>query len=112
MERIYVPDLSTYRCVVVQNATTLRAYHTQPANNSSSIYEDYYYNSHYYHTTGTQNWSQYATLPVCLSSAELTDDVFYRNDMPDIFILFFGFLVIGFILPWKILTRMFKRWTL
>lgn len=112
MEKVYVPNLSDYDCVVVQNATTLRAYHDEPRNNSSSVYEDYYYNSHYYHTTGTQNWSNYSTLPVCLSSAELTDDIYYRNDLPDIMIIFFGFIIIGFLLPWKILTRMFKRWTL
>lgn len=112
MERVYVPDLSTYQCVVVQNATTLRAYHSQPQRNSSSVYEDYYYNAHYYHTTGTQTWGNTSNLPVCLSNAELTSDIYYRNDMPDIMIMFLCIVFIGFMLPWKILTRMFKRWTL
>lgn len=112
MSKIYVPNLDTYDCVVVQNATTIRAYHDEPQRNDSSVYEDYYYTSGYTYTTGTQSWSNYANLPVCLSPNELTDDVYYRQDLPDIMIIFFGFVIIGLILPWKIITRLFKRWSL
>lgn len=112
MSKIYVPNLSEYQCVVVQNATTLRAYTTEPRRNSSSVYDDYYYMAHYTNTTGTQTWGSTSTLPTCLSTAQLTDNVYYRNDFSDILIIFSIIVIFGLVLPWKIFTQMFKRWRL
>lgn len=111
MSKIYVPDLDSYKCVVVQNSTTLRAYKSQPRNNSSSDYRDYYYTSNYVYTDGNQSWGNYSTLPVCLSTNDLTNDYYYRNDFPQILLMFLIIVIFSFWFPWRILTRMFRRWT-
>ena len=110
MEKIYVPNLSDYSCVVVRDNNTIRAYRTLPTNNSNVDYVDYYYNSHYYQNSGTQNFSQYSTLPTCISSDYLTSEIYYRNDFPMIIIMICFFVLFGFWFPWRLFTKMFRRW--
>lgn len=105
---IYLPSTS-YQCYVVQDSNTIRAYESQPRVNSSSNYTDYYVNSHYMFKNGTQTWSQYATLPTC-SGATFTTNVFYRNDMPEILLMFFILLLVCFYFPYRIISRSFGRW--
>lgn len=92
---IYVPDLENYKCFVVQNNESIRAYKQVPYNNSTIIYRDYYVNSHYMYKDGTQSFGNYGTnLPVCMPSNELTDAFYYRNDMDSILIIFI--IIVGF----------------
>ena len=105
---IYLPSTS-YQCYVVQDSNTIRAYESQPRVNGSSNYTDYYVNSHYMFKNGTQTWSQYATLPVC-SGATFTTNVFYRNDMPEILLMFFILSLVCFYFPYRIISRSFGRW--
>lgn len=108
---VYVPDNSSYNsCFVVQNGDTIRGYSQQPTTNSTISYRDYYINSNYIYKDGTQTFSQYSTLPTCLSSSEITHDVFYRNDIDKILIIFLILLIICFYFPYKIITRMLGRW--
>lgn len=111
MDKIFVPNLSDYQCVVVRDNNTIRAYSTMPQINNSSNYVDYYPNSHYMYSYGTQTWSNYQTLPSCYNTDNLTSDFWYRNDMPEIMILFLSICFVSFFFPWKILTRIFRRWS-
>lgn len=106
MAKYYVPNLGA--CYVVNN-NYFRVYDSQPRNNSSSTYTDYYYNSHYVSTRGSQTWGATSTLPSC-SSDTFTTNVFYRFDIDGILITTFIILLIGFYFPYKIISRMFGRW--
>jgi len=101
---IYVPELNNYSCYVVRSENVIRAYKTNPTYNSQVEYRDYYYNSHYYFNDGYQSFSNYSTLPVCLSNDVLTDNVAYRTDIFEIFFLFLG--IIAFV--WFFISKLVK----
>lgn len=106
---LYLPS-DDFPCVVVRdNGNTIRAYETTPRLNSTINYTDYYVNSHYLYNLGEQTFSQYTTLPTCLN-ATLTTNVFYRNDLDSILIIFFILLLICFYFPYRLISRMFGRW--
>lgn len=107
---IYVPDLENYDCFVVRSEEVIRAYKETPRLNSNIDYRDYYYNSNYLYNDGSQNFSQYATLPVCLDSSNLTNSFYYRNDFDSILVITFILLIICFYFPFRLLSRMFGRW--
>lgn len=106
---IYVPELNSYKCYVVRDSNTIRAYKQIPTNNSNIDYRDYFYNSNYLYQDGTQQFSNYATLPVCLDKNVLTDDVYYRNDFDSILIIFLILSIFCFLIPIKIFLRLFRR---
>ena len=85
--KIYVPDLTNYKCFVVRSEEVIRAYKQTPTNNSTIEYRDYYFNSNYLYQDGEQSFSQYTTLPVCLSKNDLTDNYAYRNDFDKILVI-------------------------
>lgn len=108
---IYVPENSIFKyCPYVVNGTTLRVFDRQPQNNITANYRDYYYTGNYTYTTNSTSWSSYSTLPTCLSSSEVTHNVFYRNDIDKILIIFIIILLVAFYMPYKIISRMFGRW--
>ena len=106
---IYVPDLINYKCFVVRNDSTIRAYKQIPRNNTDVEYRDYFYTANYLYQDGTQSFSTYTTLPVCLDSSVLTTDYQYRNDYADILIIFLIYCLFGIYLPLKIFMRLFKK---
>lgn len=106
---IYVPDLENYKCYVIRSDTTMRAYKELPQNNKEIEYRDYYYNSNYMYQDGTQSFSSYSTLPVCLSDTIITDNVFYRNDIDSILIIFLVMSIFSFYIPLKVFMRLFRR---
>lgn len=101
---IYVPDLENYKCYVVRSEEVIRAYKQVPTNNSTIEYRDYYYNSNYLYNDGEQTFSQYTTLPVCLSQDVLTDAYSYRNDFADICII--SIILIGSV--WFLISMLVK----
>ena len=110
---IYVPSLD-YECYVLVNKDTIRAYEQipyQPSYNQqvSINYRDYYITTNYVYQDGVQTFSNYSQLPVCLNKSNLTNDFYYRNDFDRVLVIFLIILIIGFIIPFKIITRMFKR---
>ena len=109
MSKIYVPDLESYKCFVVRNDTTIRAYKEIPRNNSDIEYRDYYYNSNYLFQDGIQSFSSYTTLPVCLDTNLLTNDFYYRNDFPNILIMFLIISIFCFYIPIKVFFRLIRR---
>lgn len=105
---IYIPNLN-YKCYVVRDSNTIRAYEQQPNYNTTINYRDYYINSNYIYQDGVQNFSTYSTLPVCLAKEELTDNVYYRNDFDSILIIFLIMSIFAFYIPLKIFIRLFRR---
>lgn len=104
----YVPN-DSFSCYVVQDSNTIRAYHTQPTRGNTISYTDYYVNSHYMEKEGTQTFNTNATLPNCLPKYNLTTDFYYRNDLSDIMIIFFVFVIFAIYLPIKLFSKLFKR---
>lgn len=106
---IYVPDLN-YACFVVQSEGVIRAYEQNPSYNTNINYRDYYINSNYIYRDGTQNFGSYSTLPNCLNSNVITNDVYYRNDFDKILIIFIILLIFCFYFPYRLISRIFGRW--
>lgn len=108
--KIYVPQDNTYnKCYVVQNEEVIRAYDRTPTNNVSYNYRDYYIRSDYIYKDGSGTWSQYTTLPVCLSSSVITNDYWYRLDITNVLINVFIISLFGLYLPFKIFKALFGR---
>ena len=107
---IYVPDLEKYKCFVVQSSDIIRAYKEIPQRNTEIEYRDYFINANYIYKDGTQSFGNYTTyLPVCLSTDTISDNVFYRNDIDSILIIFAIMCIISFYIPIKVFTRLFRR---
>lgn len=106
---IYVPDIENYKCFVVNSDTTIRAYKEIPTNNSTINYRDYYYTSNYLYKDGIQTFSNYTTLPICLDNNIVTDNVYYRNDLDSILIIFLILCIFGLLIPLKVFMRLFRR---
>lgn len=106
---IYVPDIENYKCFVVRNESTIRAYKQIPSHNSDIAYRDYYYTSNYLYQDGIQSFSQYTTLPTCLDSSVITTSPYYRNDFDSILIIFLIMCIFCFLIPLKIFVRLFRR---
>lgn len=107
--KIYVPDIENYKCFVVQSEGVIRAYEKVPTNNTSVNYRDYYINSSYIYRDGEQSFSNYTTLPICLDGSVVTNDVYYRNDIASILIIFTIMCIFGIYIPLKIFMRLFRR---
>ncbi len=105
---IYVPDLN-YKCYVVRDSNTIRAYSQTPTRNQDISYRDYFINSNYLYQDGTQNFGNYSNLPVCLTNDVLTDNVYYRNDLDSILIVFLIISIFSFYIPIKVFKRLFRR---
>lgn len=107
--KIYIPNMEDYQCFVVQSEGVVRSYEQIPTYNSTINYRDYYINGNYIYREGSQNFSTYSTLPTCLSSDVITNDVYYRNDFDKILIIFLIMSIFIFYIPIKIFKRLFKR---
>lgn len=106
---IYVPDTS-YACYVVQSEGVIRSYEEVPTSNSTIEYRDYYIDSNYVYRDGSQTFSQYTTnIPICLDNSIITNDVYYRNDLDSILIIFLIMSIFSFYIPLKIFMRLFRR---
>lgn len=105
--KIYMPNDSTYnKCYVVQSEGVIRGYDRTPANNVSYNYRDYYIKSDYIFKDGTGTWSQYTTLPICLSNSIITNDFYYRQDITSILITFSILVIFTIYLPIKLFLRL------
>lgn len=107
---IYVPDDNTYnKCYVVQSEGVIRGYDRVPQNNTNYNYRDYYLRSNYIYRDGSGSWTQYTTLPVCISTDNLTNNFYYRNDFDSICIIFMTCFFFIFIIPFLLYKRIFRR---
>lgn len=110
---MYVPDLD-YSCYVLVNKDTIRAYEQTPYNPGynqqiSINYRDYYITSHYIYQDGVQSFGSYSNLPICLDKSNLTTELYYRNDLSDILVVFTIIVLFGFGIPLYLLKKMFRR---
>lgn len=111
---IYLPK-SDYACYVVIDKDTIRAYRTMPyrpsisGQNVTIQYVDYYINSHYLEKQGTQNFSYNSTLPSCIDKNTITNEIYYRNDIDSILIVFTVIVLFGFGIPFYLMKKMFRR---
>lgn len=112
MDNIYLPidDINDFSCYSIQSNGIIRAYYTQPRNNSNSNYIDFDTRNHYFELNGNQSWSQYSTLPQCLPKQSITNDYVYRTDFSDILIIVLVFSIFCFYLPYKVFSRIMGRW--
>lgn len=109
--KIYVPSDTTYnKCYVIQNENVIRGYDRTPQQNTNYNYRDYYYNSDYYYRDGNGTWSQYTTLPTCLSNDVITNDYWYRLDLTNILFIFCVLFLFIIYFPFRVFRRMFGRW--
>lgn len=104
---VYVPTYNDNNCAVVTSDSKIRVYEYKPTNNSNVPYIDYYFNADYISYTGTQQFSQYTTIPNCRT--DITTDFYYRTDIVDILLLFCILAYIGIICPIKLFLRIAKR---
>ena len=110
MDKIYVPADTTYNeCYVVQSEGVIRGYDTYPRNNVSYNYRDYYINSNYIFRDGSGSWSSYSTLPICLDNSIITNEYWFRQDLPSILIMFLIINIFGIFLPIKIFSKIFRK---
>lgn len=110
MALIYVPNYQNGNCAYIYNTDIIRVYDSVPSHNSVINYKDYYIKSSYIYNEGSTSFGNYATLPVCISNDRITTDVYYRNDIMQILVIFFLLSWICFYIPWKIFLRMFRRY--
>lgn len=113
MNNIYLPvnSVNDFACYSVLDQDTIRAYKTMPTINGSSNYVDFYINSHYLQSEGTQTWGQWQSyLPTCISTSSITTDYYYRTDMPEILTMVFIIALCVIYLPYKIISRLFGRY--
>lgn len=110
MDKIFVPESTTYnKCYVVQSEGVIRGYDRYPSYNVSYNYRDYYINSNYIYRDGTGQWSNYSTLPVCLTDDIITNDFWYRHDFSNVLIIFLIINIFGIYLPIKIFSKIFRK---
>lgn len=107
---VYVPEYNNTNCAYMYNTDIIRVYDSVPRQNSTIQYKDYYIHSDYIYNTGSTTFSQYSTLPVCISNERITTDVYYRIDLPYILIIFFIMCFVCLYVPWKIFIRLFRRY--
>lgn len=109
-ELIFMPESSTYnKCYVVQSEGVIRGYDHTPSYNTNYNYRDYYIKSSYIYRDGSGTWNNYSSLPVCLSSDIITNNFYYRLDMPYILLMFLIINIFAIYLPIKLFSKVIKR---
>lgn len=101
---IYVPNYEDGQCAYMYSNNTLRVYESTPRANTTINYRDYMVDNHYLYREGSTTFSQYSTLPNCLSSSDITTNYGYRTDISDILITFV--IIIGII--YFIISRLWR----
>jgi len=110
---IFVPGWSpaVFPCVVIQNATTIRAYRQMPAPGTTRQFTDFFFNAgaRYMSVNGTQTFGTGATMPTCIPQSQLTSDFWHRTDIDSILITFIIVSIFIFYIPLKIFSKVFKK---
>ena len=106
---IYVPEYQSGNCAYIYNTDIIRVYSEQPRQNATISYKDYYIKSSYIYNEGSTTFSQYSSLPTCINSSRITTDVYYRNDIADILIIFWSFTLCLWAM-WRLYLRIFRRY--
>lgn len=110
MALVYLPEYNTGNCAYIYNSDIIRVYESQPRQNTTINYKDYYIKSSYIYNTGSTTFSQYSTLPTCISSDRITTDFWHRNDIADICIVSFLLCFVGYFFISRIVRTLFIDW--
>lgn len=107
---VYVPEYNEGNCAYILNSDVIRVYNSIPQHNTTISYKDYYIKSSYIYNEGNTTFSNYSTLPVCISDERITTSHEYRNDFPQILFIFLVFAFCCLWIPWRIYCRIFRRY--
>lgn len=110
MSKVFLPSYNSNNCAFIYSSDIIRVLDSQPTHNSNINYTDYYIKSSYISNRGQVNYGQYSTLPTCINSNNITNNVFYRNDIDKILVIFLILLIFCFYFPYRLISRMFGRW--
>lgn len=101
MAKLYLPTNYKDNCNVFYD-NYIRSY----TNNSRTEWVDIYFKDNYAEKIGFSNYGQNI---VCDTLNTYTDDIYYRYDLANSLIIFYLLCVFIFLLPLRILTRLFRR---
>lgn len=109
MSNIYVPyeNKSDYKCYTVLDSGTIRAYKQNLSNDTDIQYTDFFVNSHYLQKNGIEHIQNKDTI-FCVND-QVTNDYYYRNDLPHILIIV-TFILLILYASFRVFARMFGRW--
>lgn len=108
--KIYVPSFSSTNCAYIYNSDIIRVYDSQPRQNATIQYTDYYIKSSYISNNGSTTFNQYSTLPVCIDSNRITTEFYYRNDFPQIMVTSLAIICFCYFIISKIVRTTFLGW--
>lgn len=108
MKHIFLPvdNFNDFKCYEVLDSNTVRSYRSTPVIGSEVDYIDFFVNSHYLEKQG-KTTLEYS--PICLDSTSLTNEVYYRNDFPQIMLCFVLILFFITYFARTILRNFFRR---
>jgi len=108
---IYLPrEITTQNCAYIVSEEVIRVYDTKPTTTGNYTYTEYFPNFDYNYRTGTSTFSQYSTFPTCLPVNQFTSNYWYRIDIMNIVVIVFIMLIVCFLFPFKLLSRIMGRW--
>lgn len=110
MSKIYVPNYEAPNCAAWVSSDTIRVFDSMPTLDNQVSYIDYYINSHYLSSDGIITYTDYNTIPLCITSDNITTDFYYRNDLSDILVCFIIIVIFCIYFPYRLFSRMFGRW--
>ena len=110
MSKVYVPIYSTGNCAYIASSDVIRVYDSQPRQNSTIAYTDYYIKSSYISNRGSTTFSQYSTLPTCITDSNITTDYVYRNDFSNILFVALALIFTGYFFVSKVVRTLFVDW--
>lgn len=93
------------KCYEYQDTIILRIYDSINLNQENT-YTDYNTQNHYSSKSGSIFLE---STPVCISHNDLSDEFYYRNDLSHILIIFLILCLFIIYLPFKIITRFYRR---
>lgn len=110
MNYVYVPEYSTGNCAYIYSSDIIRVYDSQPRQNATIDYRDYYIKSSYIYNDGATTFGQYSTIPTCISSSRISTEFYYRNDFPQIMLVSLAIILFCYFLVSKIVRTAFLGW--
>lgn len=110
MAKVYVPEYTSGNCAYIYSTDIIRVYDSQPRQNSTIPYKDFYIKSSYIFNYGTTTFSQYSTLPTCIASDRITTNYWYRNDIASIVIVSLALIFTGYFFVSKCVRTVFVDW--
>lgn len=107
MSKVYLPTYTSNNCIVIYDKDTIRVYDSLPQYQQVANYKDYYINSHY---LVKEDSEVIESVPSCELQDNFTTNVFYRNDLMDIMVVFIILVIICFYFPYRVISRCLGKW--